>query len=761
MIKYDLHLLGWHSFQQLCLSICRQILGQTVENFLDTNDAGKDGAFSGIWRSKKGEDLSGKFIIQCKYSAKKDYNINLSMLADEFEKIEKLVSSGQCDSYILITNHGVSGAFDVKFKKKITELGVKSTRIFGSDWITEQITNCRELRMMVPRIYGLGDLSVILDERAFSQARQLLLSMRDDLAKIVITSAYRKAAKAINKHGFVLIVGEPAAGKTTIASLLAMGAVDLWSASTIKIERPSQIIEHWNPDDPNRFIWIDDAFGVTQYEQGLVSSWNHIIPQIKTMLDQGVKIVMTSRDYIYNAARNDLKEGAFPLFNESQVVIDVQNLELVEKEQILYNHLKLGKQDRAFLKGIKPFLSNIANSERFIPETARRLADPAFTTKLDLDETSLINFVSKQESLLQEIILCLDKDSKAALGLIYMKGGVLPSPFYPNEAEIKTLERMGSNVGKCVQSFEILKGSFLQYLIIDDEAVWKYKHPTIGDAYAKIISESREQLEIYLHGTETEEIMEKVTCGDVGLEKATIIPRSMYPLLLKKLLNYQTSSQYKSPYLSRWGAARNLNIFLSRRCTAEFIKLFIDRNPVFLSRLLTPTPSFDYNHEINLIIKLNELEILSENDRKIFVDYVTEVALRGDDLYVLESDEMQSVFNTEEIKILKDRIRNELLPNLKDVFYNWQSDYSHSDDNTAEEYMDGFLNIINILSSEFEHEQLILKDINIVEIMTKEWINEKDEDTIQKVRKPARKITTSSNMSTMEFSRSIFDDIDS
>ena len=46
---YDLHILGWHSFQQLCLTITREILGQTVESYLDSADAGKDGAFAGIW----------------------------------------------------------------------------------------------------------------------------------------------------------------------------------------------------------------------------------------------------------------------------------------------------------------------------------------------------------------------------------------------------------------------------------------------------------------------------------------------------------------------------------------------------------------------------------------------------------------------------------------------------------------------------------------------------------------------------------------
>jgi hypothetical protein len=58
---------------------------------------------------------------------------------------------------------------------------------------------------------------------------------------------------------------------------------------------------------------------------------------------QGYKIVMTSRDYIYRRARLDLKESAFPLLSESQVVIDVRHLTVDEKKQILYNHFKLGR----------------------------------------------------------------------------------------------------------------------------------------------------------------------------------------------------------------------------------------------------------------------------------------------------------------------------------------------------------------------------------------------------------------------------------
>ena len=52
--------------------------------------------------------------------------------------------------------------------------------------------------MLVPMVYGLGDLSRILDECAYAQALALLASLRDDLSKIVVTSSYKRAAAALD-----------------------------------------------------------------------------------------------------------------------------------------------------------------------------------------------------------------------------------------------------------------------------------------------------------------------------------------------------------------------------------------------------------------------------------------------------------------------------------------------------------------------------------------------------------------------------------
>ena len=358
-VKFDLHQLGWEGFQRLCLTITREILGQTVVSFLDGNDGGRDGAFQGVWKRRKSESLKGKFVIQCKHVSRQGQSLTLSDVSDELEKAGRLVTAGRCDNYVLMTNAGVSGSTDEALCDAFNQVGVKNFRSHGYNWICQTIEENKRLRMLVPRLYGLGDLSQILDERAYKQARAVLESLREDLSKVVLTATYRRAAQALDKYGFVFLVGEPASGKTTISETLAMAATDQWECSVVKIDDPSQLVTHWNPEEPSQFFWIDDAFGVTHYESMRVYSWNRVFPQVNAAIRKGVRIVMTCRDYIYNRARQDVKEGVFPLLQEAQVVIDVAELSLEERRQILYNHIKLGTQPVEFRSRIKPYLKGL------------------------------------------------------------------------------------------------------------------------------------------------------------------------------------------------------------------------------------------------------------------------------------------------------------------------------------------------------------------------------------------------------------------
>lgn len=754
---YNLQHLGWYGFQELCNSVAREILGQTAMSYLPSNDGGRDGSYFGKWQPTIDAAYEGNFVIQCKFTSKLNYNLKFSDLSEELSKAKSLVDKGICDLYIVITNAGISGRVDEKIKKEFKNAGIKHVLIFGSTWIFSQIKENSKLRRMVPRVYGLGDLSQILDERVYRQGSALLESLKDELSKVVITGAYNKAAKALQEHSFVLLIGEPAAGKTTIASLLAMGALDEWKAATLKLRTADQVVKHWNPDEPGQFYWIDDAFGATQYEAPLSSRWNHAMSEIVAMLNSGAKIVMTSRDYIYNLARKDLKVSAFPLLNESQVVIDIHKITLNEKRQMIYNHLKLGKQPKEFIKSVKPYLEFIANLERFIPETARRLADPFFTHNLRITEENLKEFVEKQESFLIEVIEGLDSDHKAALGLIYMSKDILRSPLMLDKVEMESVTKFGSTLNGCIIALEAMNGNMVQKIIDDDELIWKFKHPTIGDAFAKFVVKSSELFTIYIQGTDVDTLLEQITCGDVKLQKAIIIPKSLFPLILNRLKDYKATSRHKDDHYSSWYAQRNLLTFLSRRCSIGFLKLYVDAHPSIYEKISDPYLMSYGAVELDLANRLQQAELLPENCRLSIVAKISKCALSGENVRILEDDEMQQLFLESELDNLKNSLKMSLatlIPGLKEK---WKSDYSEDED--AEYHMMSLKENLEIIETAFNEEteitSMIEKNLEDIDLWVTE--NTKTEPTI-----PKRESLDAAVSDFVPYlnQRSIFDDID-
>lgn len=752
---YDLHSLGWNSFQQLCLTISREILGQTIESFLDTNDGGRDGAFAGTWKSQGGEQLTGNFVIQCKFTSRANHALIPSDIADELIKVRRLVDRGLCDSYLLMTNAAISGKNAEAVQAVLGGAGAKHTALLGATWLGQQIRESKRLRMLVPRVYGLGDLSQILDERAYVQARAIIESLREDLAKVVVTESYRRAVAALDSHSFVLIIGEPAAGKTTIASMLAMAAADQWNASLLKLDVPATVVERWNPDEPSQFFWIDDAFGASQYEDFLVRGWNHVFPQVKTMLHRGAKIVMTSRDYIYNRARQELKESAFPLLRESQVVIDVHDLLSAEKEQILYNHLKLGRQPKPFRKQVKPFLTDLAAHPRFIPEIARRLAEPIFTQGLQLDAKHLAEFVERRSQLLKEVIGGLDRHSRAALALIYMRSDRLQSPISLQESEEHALERLGSSLGGCITALASLNGSLVQYALAEAEAVWRFKHPTIGDAYAATLVESPELLGIFVQGSPTDKLMAQCTCGEVGIEHAIVIPNSLFDIILHKLAEFARSQRFKAPWRATSDARSIVQGFLTRRCSKDFLSLYLARYPDLLDDISQPGLYLNAVPEVDLAIRLHEFDILPEETRKQFVDTVSRYAVTGEDFYALEDADIRGVFRDREFEGLLMRIRSLLLPKLAAA--REELERQSLGNETAEEHMHSLLHGFDALKEHFGGHPDALGLIERQIQLTHEWVAE---NTVEQAARESRELGNVQTIVQPSGARSIFDDID-
>ncbi len=493
-LDYNLHTLGWRAFQDLCAVVLQRVLGQAFHGFADSNDAGRDGAFHGAWAAPSDAPhpqlaaiAAGRATVaQCKFVGHAGGTLTPSMLADEIGKVERLHRQGLCDAYLVITNLRVSGRTDAWVAEQCARVGVTASLVLDGRWICQQIESRPDLRRYVPRVYGLGDLGRIPDDRRLRQAEALLARLRPDLATFVPTAAYRRAADAVADQGFVLLLGEPACGKTTIAATLALSALDNWRCGVRRVDSAEELIAAWDPDDPGQLFWVDDAFGSIRHDPALTDGWTRRMDQVMTAIERGARVVLTSRDYIYRDARPYLKEYVHTRLRERKVVVDVTELTPQERRQILYNHLKAGDQTAATLRRWRPHLRAAPEVDRFQPEVARRLAHSTFTRATRIaSREDLVRWFDRPVAFLADVMRELDPATRAAFAAVYIAGGELPAPVEFTPSLTDAVTRLGSSPPEVLSAFAGADGTFLQQSTDGrGDPIWRFRHPTIREGFA-------------------------------------------------------------------------------------------------------------------------------------------------------------------------------------------------------------------------------------------------------------------------------------
>ncbi|TAA67890.1 nSTAND3 domain-containing NTPase [Planococcus salinarum] len=306
MDKYNMHLLGWKSFESLCTNIMQYIFGATYTPFSEGKDGGRDGYFEGQSDIELNDKvLEGKFVFQCKHTSKEEKNLTFSIVENEVLKVTNLVKNTGIEHYIIFTNYNLSATNENLIKKEFLKIkGLKSCTILGQEWFESTIDANIFLRRLVPRLYGIGDLSEILDDRVHKQSSALLGELQANVLTFVNTNSYQQALKGIMEKRFIILLGPPAVGKTSIAATLCMTSIaENESHETVILNSANEFRKHWNPENPHKTYWFDDAFGSTNLDNLLLNEWERVFPLLNIAIKKGASIIFTSRDYIFKEAR--------------------------------------------------------------------------------------------------------------------------------------------------------------------------------------------------------------------------------------------------------------------------------------------------------------------------------------------------------------------------------------------------------------------------------------------------------------------------
>jgi hypothetical protein len=539
-----LHTLGWKAFQDLCAHVCEEILGRPVEVYREAQDGGQDAVFLSRIDEKKPVSRKNKMkrrstspsTIQCKFTSTLKRRLKKGDLGAEEENIQALKAAGHAETYVLMTNMSVDGPVAVAIRNRLRKLGVVHPHIFGKEFLTRVIRGNARLRALVPRVYGLGDLSLILDERRAEQTKALLGHMMPTLRVYVPTRPHVRAVRTLSEHGIALLLGDAATGKSTIAAILATIAAENSEHRSFKADGPEELLNHWNPNQGGGFYWIDDAFGANQLREDYVDRWIAIMPKVQAAIAGNNRFVLTSRYHIYQAAKPKLGSRNHPLFRDGEAIVNVGELTYEERRQILYNHVKAGRQSRYWKDAVKEHLESLAKEPSFLPEIARRLGDPGYTKKLPLHNQALLQFIREPKEHLLQIIRELSKVQRAALTLIFLHRGQLPVAGPNPEMQALVMKHFSVDADGLGQSILHLLDSFLVQKLEGTQQVWMFKHPTIADALAATLGETHGMGELYLRGVKPDAVLNGVVCAGVEqIPDAVIIPDTLSELLIQRL----------------------------------------------------------------------------------------------------------------------------------------------------------------------------------------------------------------------------------
>lgn len=636
-VDFALHTLGWKAFQDLCAQICAETLGRTVSIYREAQDGGQDAVF--LLPAGKGVQEA---TIQCKFSGKSDRRLKLSDITVELANVKELVEQGRAHTYYFLTSMGVDAPVAAEIRDQLRELGVQEPYVEGREWITAQIKNSSRLRALVPRVYGLGDLSSIVDERSAAQTRALLDHLLPGLRVYVPTSAHRTAVRTLADHKLVLLIGQPAIGKSMLAAILATMAIDTEGLECFKCEGPLNLPQHWNPHESKRLFWIDDAFGPNQLRYDYVDAWIEFMPKVKAAIEKGNHFILTSRTHIWNEASLKLGTRNHPLLEMKKAVVNVGNLAPEERQQILYNHLKEGKQSKQWKQRIKPYLPELSDNLNLLPEIARRLGEPMFTKGIKQLHDDLIRFVHEPQEYLKNTIFELTLPQQAAMTLVFLARSRLPEYDIASENCKLVADRYGTTVAAITQSLQQLDQSFVIKREESGQLCWAFFHPTFADAVSSILSARPDLVDLYLGGAKIETLLAEAICGGAATVKdAVVVPASSFDTLVTRLQEVPDEG-----YLNE-----RLFLFLNRRATNEIFREVLTLKPDLITRKGSPSPWSEIaNHaEIRFHAKAYSMGLLDEDVRYSTCEALTDAATYHLDVSFLSEEDILAIFRPHEL----------------------------------------------------------------------------------------------------------------
>jgi hypothetical protein len=349
-------------------------------------------------------------------------------------------------------------------------------------------------------------LTRFLQAGIWGDAELTMQRIRRRTSRYVPNPSLDRAKQILDDHHYCIIAGIPGIGKTTLAEILLIDYVDRHGFQAIRIANDLSEIKGVKNPQNRQIFYFDDFLGTKALDKLQKNEDQRLIDFIEEVAaNTNWRFVLTTREYILNAAKTRYETFTYPPVPLKPCVVELADYTRPIRARILYNHIFFSDLASSYKRALleKGRYEEILSHENYNPRIIEHMTQARNLEHVEPDAYfgDLMASLENPKRIWEHAFK--NQLGEAAQHLLIAMGSL------PDEIRVSDLEtafnalyqhrrtRLGFSTSS--RDFENalreLDGTFIKTTLIGSDQVVAFHNPSVGDFLDGYLASSAREVE--------------------------------------------------------------------------------------------------------------------------------------------------------------------------------------------------------------------------------------------------------------------------